>query len=289
MRLFKSTNNNLESVSGIREVLRSRAPVGARDERSTVAFGHLGTMPLATGLLIAGMLLGGCGNGGGADDSGGSGGAASGGSDAGGSGGSTGGASTGGASTGGASTGGASTGGSSGGGTGGMPGGMGGLGGMGGDSLGCTAEFEPGPCEGAFPVYWHNPETGQCENMVWGGCGGNSNRYETLAECEETCGVEPTGASCVVNGITYPDGADGVPDPYSCNSCSCDDGTVGICTEAYCPDECPDDTAPGTECVSCGPADECQSVHTGCLPTCTSADDCDSGICDEGVCRNVCG
>ncbi len=51
----------------------------------------------------------------------------------------------------------------------------------------CELPPETGPCDGAFPRWYHNAETGRCERFVWGGCGGNANNFETLAECERAC------------------------------------------------------------------------------------------------------
>lgn len=54
----------------------------------------------------------------------------------------------------------------------------------------CTAPFEVGDCDAAISVYWHDPATGTCEPRQYGGCGGNTNRYESLAACEATCGSD---------------------------------------------------------------------------------------------------
>ncbi len=51
----------------------------------------------------------------------------------------------------------------------------------------CELPPETGPCTAAFPRWYHNAETGRCERFVWGGCGGNANNFETLAECERAC------------------------------------------------------------------------------------------------------
>ena len=155
----------------------------------------------------------------------------------------------------------------------------------------CNAPFDGGPCDAAMPVYYHNPKTGQCEPTVYGGCGGNDNRYTTLQECEMNCGVMRAGVSCEVDGITYPHGWDRVPDPASCNTCSCDNGEITGCTEIDCPMACPPDQVLGTECAQCGPADGCESVRTGCLLKCSTEQECvgHGGFCFEGTCRNVCG
>jgi hypothetical protein len=189
---------------------------------------------------------------------------------------------------GGGSSGGRSSGGGSG--TGGSAG-EGGAGGEGGSAPGgrCELPFEVGPCDAAIPVYFHNPQTERCEPAVYGGCGGNENRFESLSACESACAVLPSGASCEVNGLTYPDGSGGVPDPFSCNKCACVDGQVNACTEAHCPVDCAKGSAPGEACASCGPTDGCLSVRTGCLPTCDEKNPCESGFCLDGLCKNVCG
>ena len=51
----------------------------------------------------------------------------------------------------------------------------------------CQLPFEVGPCDAAFQVYWHNPDTGACEERIYGGCEGNDNRFETLDACEAAC------------------------------------------------------------------------------------------------------
>lgn len=155
----------------------------------------------------------------------------------------------------------------------------------------CSLPFESGDCDADFPVFWHNPDTGQCEEQTYGGCGGNDNRFETLSECLQFCDAQPAGTACEVNGVVYPSGSTNVPDPASCNTCSCQDGMVGGCTEIFCPVECEEGTAQGTECAECGPGDGCLTVRSACLPTCEEQRDCEEsgGLCLDGLCKNVCG
>lgn len=156
----------------------------------------------------------------------------------------------------------------------------------------CTLPFEAGDCDAAILSFWHNPDTGECEEKVYGGCGGNDNRYASLADCEAACVDQSSGRSCEVDGVVYPDGATDVPDPGSCNTCSCVDGEVTVCTEINCPVDCEEGFTLGTECAECGPTDACLSIHTGCLPVCETQDDCASsgGFCSsEGVCASLCG
>jgi len=44
-----------------------------------------------------------------------------------------------------------------------------------------------GDCDAAFPRYFYNRTSQRCERFIWGGCGGNSNRFETVEECRAVC------------------------------------------------------------------------------------------------------
>jgi hypothetical protein len=168
--------------------------------------------------------------------------------------------------------------------------GEGGMGGLGGGPAVCELPFDDGPCDGAIPVYFHNAKTGRCEPAVYGGCGGNENRFSTMRACEQACDVPRTEAACLVDGVTYPSGFGKVPDPYSCNTCGCDDGVVFGCTKIGCSEPCEEGFVAATECVECGPVDQCLTVHTGCLPECGPKDQCPDGrTCFGGVCRDASG
>ena len=97
--------------------------------------------------------------------------------------------------------------------------------------------------------------------------------------------------SCLVGGKIYTDG-ESVPDPYSCNTCTCKAGHIESCTKTLCPKPCPEGTIPGTQCAGCGPVDDCIRVETGCLRTCKTTADCPgngSVACSRGVCVFICG
>ena len=99
------------------------------------------------------------------------------------------------------------------------------------------------------------------------------------------------GSACEVAGDTY-DSRQIAPDPFSCNHCVCQGGELVACSDADCPLDCPDGTAPGSDCAQCGPTDACEIVRTDCLPSCDADEDCvgTSGFtCIDGVCLNVCG
>jgi len=91
-------------------------------------------------------------------------------------------------------------------------------------------------------------------------------------------------AACVVGGVIYQSGAGDIADPFSCNRCICYDGKLA-CDDRDCPAPCATGTAPATSCSKCG-GSVCEAVEIGCLPACT--DTCESGVCKDGVCQQVC-
>lgn len=106
--------------------------------------------------------------------------------------------------------------------------------------------------------------------------------------CETVWEHDPS--ACKVGGVVYPDGATQIPDPTSCNKCTCKDGELTSCTEVGCPKPCPADRVLSTQCALCGPTDECLIVEHACLPTCDAdTDSCAEGLCVDGVCRKICG
>jgi hypothetical protein len=65
--------------------------------------------------------------------------------------------------------------------------GAGGSGGSAGMPDRCTKPSESGNCNAYFPAFFHNAATGVCEPFVYGGCGGNDNRFETREACQAAC------------------------------------------------------------------------------------------------------
>jgi hypothetical protein len=51
----------------------------------------------------------------------------------------------------------------------------------------CALPPESGPCEAYIPSWHHDPETGLCKPFIYGGCGGNTNRFASLEECQRAC------------------------------------------------------------------------------------------------------
>ncbi|XP_078346264.1 PI-actitoxin-Aeq3b-like [Oculina patagonica] len=55
------------------------------------------------------------------------------------------------------------------------------------DSSICELPKVVGQCRGAFPKFYYNKDSGECEQFIYGGCMGNENNFETKEECEERC------------------------------------------------------------------------------------------------------
>jgi len=65
-------------------------------------------------------------------------------------------------------------------------------------SAACNAAQESGECDAYFPAFWHDPKTGLCEPFVYGGCGGNANRYPSREACQQACAnVQDDWDECV--------------------------------------------------------------------------------------------
>lgn len=51
----------------------------------------------------------------------------------------------------------------------------------------CLLPPETGVCKAYYLQYFYDAEAGECNAFVWGGCGGNANRFASVAECETAC------------------------------------------------------------------------------------------------------
>ena len=53
----------------------------------------------------------------------------------------------------------------------------------------CDLPPVTGPCKALFRRFFYNATTDQCELFIYGGCGGNDNRFDTRSECIAACGM----------------------------------------------------------------------------------------------------
>ncbi|XP_063221793.1 papilin isoform X2 [Bacillus rossius redtenbacheri] len=51
----------------------------------------------------------------------------------------------------------------------------------------CNLPYDIGPCRGAFPKWYYDPQTKSCRDFTYGGCAGNGNRFSSISECELVC------------------------------------------------------------------------------------------------------
>ena len=68
----------------------------------------------------------------------------------------------------------------------------------------CSQEPETGPCKGGFRKFFYNSTTNQCELFIYGGCGGNDNRFDTRSECISTCGEFNINIIIILLSSSYP-------------------------------------------------------------------------------------
>uniref|UniRef100_A0A8C6Z8L3 BPTI/Kunitz inhibitor domain-containing protein n=1 Tax=Nothoprocta perdicaria TaxID=30464 RepID=A0A8C6Z8L3_NOTPE len=44
-----------------------------------------------------------------------------------------------------------------------------------------------GNCKALFVRFFYNASSQRCEEFIYGGCGGNSNNFESEGECSRAC------------------------------------------------------------------------------------------------------
>ncbi|XP_071963975.1 papilin-like isoform X2 [Antedon mediterranea] len=61
----------------------------------------------------------------------------------------------------------------------------------------CSLSKETGPCKDLKTKWYYNMKSGQCETFVYGGCHGNTNRFNDRLSCEASCSTSREDA-CLV-------------------------------------------------------------------------------------------
>ncbi|KAI4886500.1 hypothetical protein NFI96_024866 [Prochilodus magdalenae] len=51
----------------------------------------------------------------------------------------------------------------------------------------CSLPADSGRCRAAFQMFYFEPSSQTCKPFIFGGCGGNKNRYDTMEECMSKC------------------------------------------------------------------------------------------------------
>jgi Kunitz/Bovine pancreatic trypsin inhibitor domain len=164
----------------------------------------------------------------------------------------------------------------------------------------CSGPSELGTCSAAFLRWTHDPATGLCQPIGYGGCGATKNNYETLEACQTACpGGSPNYDACKVatDCVLAAVGCCGVCDGPSVSahdfvaynrqyadkvsSCGLRDVACGACpnpegesTRKYfvpnCVNgECVVEDIRESDVTACSISDDCQLRHgTGCCESC---------------------
>uniref|UniRef100_A0A3Q3LPV3 Si:dkey-117n7.5 n=1 Tax=Mastacembelus armatus TaxID=205130 RepID=A0A3Q3LPV3_9TELE len=57
----------------------------------------------------------------------------------------------------------------------------------------CLEPMSEGVCSEYVLLWYFHPPSGECRPFVYGGCGGNRNRFPSRHECQSWCGMERRG------------------------------------------------------------------------------------------------
>ncbi|XYH96550.1 BPTI/Kunitz domain-containing protein [Sorangium sp. So ce1128] len=133
----------------------------------------------------------------------------------------------------------------------------------------CKLPQEIGDCDAAIPSYWHNPSNGVCEPFTYGGCGGNENRFESLAACQQACqGGVPDMDTCEAPGDCV------LVSPRCCGACDPVDARAFVAVHRATAEDYQESTGCGD--VACAPCPEVgEAERTSQYFTAT----CDGGRC----------
>ncbi|XP_037533891.1 kunitz-type protease inhibitor 2 [Nematolebias whitei] len=51
----------------------------------------------------------------------------------------------------------------------------------------CGLSPVQGHCRAAFPKFYYDPSSASCQSFLYGGCGGNANKFDSVEECMNRC------------------------------------------------------------------------------------------------------
>ncbi|KAI0222576.1 Kunitz-type serine protease inhibitor 6 [Lamellibrachia satsuma] len=83
----------------------------------------------------------------------------------------------------------------------------------------CYLPAVKGLCKAYMPSWFYNKRTGSCEKFIYGGCGGNRNRFSSQLACMVTCRVKKRRCSPVMCTLYCKYGFK--RDQYGCPICAC--------------------------------------------------------------------
>lgn len=52
----------------------------------------------------------------------------------------------------------------------------------------CLAPVDSGDCDDSITAYYYDAQHQMCQAFIYGGCGGNANKFQTEEQCERLCG-----------------------------------------------------------------------------------------------------
>jgi len=67
----------------------------------------------------------------------------------------------------------------------------------------CTLPPVPGPCKALITMWFYNPNVTACEQFGYGGCNGNSNKFDTRRDCENFCGSDTKKSLDFIHPFVY--------------------------------------------------------------------------------------
>ncbi|RDD38047.1 Boophilin-H2 [Trichoplax sp. H2] len=98
------------------------------------------------------------------------------------------------------------------------------------ESLDCHFMPATGPCKGKFLRYYYNFDSSNCQQFIYGGCGGNRNNFQNYDRCMSTCSMD----KCY-NKVGYLNNATFHPNSHMpCTTCRCTDQKALQCHNITC-------------------------------------------------------